>query len=293
MWLRDFYFKRYKLLLLVPLIMIVLSLVVIVSTYNRVGDIVEKDISLRGGVSLTINSDIDISNLEEFLVNKFNEDFDIRRLTEFGSDKQTGFIVEASEVDSDELEEAIEQHLGIDLNRDNLSIEITGSSLGDAFYRQMIKAILFAFAFMAIVVFITFRKFIPSLAVIMSGVFDILVTIAVIDLIGLKISTAGVAALLLILGYSIDTDVLLTTRVIKIREGTVEARILNAMKTGMTMTVTTFIALLIGFFVATSVVIKEMFLIILIGLVVDVIVTWLFNAGVLRLYLERKGEVDG
>jgi len=127
----------------------------------------------------------------------------------------------------------------------------------------------------------------------MSGVFDIIVTLAVIDLIGIRISTAGVAALLLILGYSIDTDVVLTTRVLKRKEGTIEARIINSMKTGFTMTFTTLTALLVGYFISNSFVIKEMFLIIMIGLLVDVLVTWLFNAGVLRWYLEKKGDISG
>ena len=293
MGIKDFYFKNYKLLLLVPIVIIILSLLVIFSTYKEIGDIVNKDISLKGGVSLTVISDADISDLEEHLTGRFNEVFSVRKLTEFGSDKQKGFVVEASDVDADEVEKSIEERLSIELNRDNLSVEVTGSTLGESFYRQMLIAILFAFAFMAIVVFITFRNFVPSFIVIMSGFFDIIVTLAVIDIIGLKISTAGIAALLLILGYSIDTDILLTTRVLKRKEGMMESRISNSIKTGLTMIATTFVALIIGYFATNSFVIKEMFLIIMIGLLVDVIVTWLFNAGFLRLYLERKGEFNG
>lgn len=293
MWIKDFYFKNYKLFLLIPAAMMIFSLFVISSTYNEIGDIVKKDTSLRGGVSLIVISDVDISGLEDYLRNKFDEDFDLRKLTEFGSDKQIGFVVEASDVDAGELEKNIEEKLDIELNQENLSVEITGSTLGNAFYRQMLKAILFAFLFMAAVVFITFRNFIPSLIVVTSVVFDMIVTIAIINLIGLEISTAGVAALLLLLGYSIDSDIVLNTRVLKRKEGTMEARILNSMKTGITMTLTTFTAVFVGYFISNSFVIKEMFLIIMIGLLVDVVVTWIFNTGVLRIYLERKGEAYG
>ena len=288
--LKEFYFKHYKLFILVPVFMLLMSVFVIYSTYNEIGDIVHKDISLKGGVSLTIISDKDITGLEEYLTEKFNEAFAIRKLGEFGSDNQIGFVVEASDVKSDEIIKAIEERLQIELNDNNLSVEETGSTLGEGFYRQMLKAILFAFLFMAIVVFITFRNVIPSLAVMMSGVFDLAATIAVLDLIGLKISTAGVAALLLILGYSIDTDIVLTTRTLKRKEGEVNARIINAFKTGLTMAATTFIALLIGYVVTNSYVVKEMFLIIMIGLVFDIIITWIFNAGILKWYLEKKGD---
>ena len=216
---KEFYFKHYKLFILVPILMLLISVFIIYSTYSEIGDIVNKDISLKGGVSLTIISDKDITGLEEYLTEKFNEGFAIRKLGEFGSDNQIGFVVEASDVKSDEIIKAIEERLQIELNNNNLSVEETGSTLGEGFYRQMLKAILFAFLFMAIVVFITFRNVIPSLAVMMSGVFDLAATIAVLDLIGLKVSTAGVAALLLILGYSIDTDIVLTTRTLKRKEG--------------------------------------------------------------------------
>ena len=287
---KEFYFKHYKLFILVPVLMLLISVFIIYSTYSEIGDIVNKDISLKGGVSLTIISDKDITGLEEHLTEKFNEAFAIRKLGEFGSDNQIGFVVEASDVDSDEVINAIEERLQIELSNNNLSVEETGSTLGEGFYRQMLKAILFAFLFMAIVVFITFRNVIPSLAVMMSGVFDLAATIAVLDLIGLKISTAGVAALLLILGYSIDTDIVLTTRTLKRKEGEVNARIINAFKTGLTMAATTFIALLIGYIITNSYVVKEMFLIIMIGLVFDIIITWIFNAGILKWYLEKKGD---
>jgi len=289
---KEFYFKHYKLFILVPVLMLLISVFIIYSTYSEIGDIVNKDISLKGGVSLTIISDKDITGLEEHLTEKFNQGFAVRKLAEFGSDKQIGFVVEASDVKSDEIIKAIKERLQIELDDNDLSIEETGSTLGEGFYRQMLKAILFAFLFMAIVVFITFRNVIPSLAVMMSGVFDLAATIAVLDLIGLKISTAGVAALLLILGYSIDTDIVLTTRTLKRKEGEVNARIINAFKTGLTMAATTFIALLIGYIITNSYVVKEMFLIIMIGLVFDIIITWVFNAGILKWYLEKKGDLN-
>ena len=65
-------------------------------------------------------------------------------------------------------------------------------------------------------------------------------------------------------------------------------RIINAMKTGMTMTVTTLAALSVTYFVAESAVLKEIMVIIIIGLLIDVVNTWLQNASILRYYLERK-----
>ena len=42
----------------------------------------------------------------------------------------------------------------------------------------------------------------------------------------------GIAAFLLLIGYSIDSDILLTTKVLKRRMGTLFERVKSAMKTG-------------------------------------------------------------
>ena len=52
--------------------------------------------------------------------------------------------------------EEIEKNLNQELTNENFSVEITGSTLGDSFYRQMLVAIGLAFILMAIVVFIAF-----------------------------------------------------------------------------------------------------------------------------------------
>ncbi len=283
---KDFYFKNYRTLMIIPLIIFILSFIIVGVTINKTGDFIEKDVSLKGGTSITIYTDKEYE-LEDFLSKKFNKEFIVRKITEFGTNQQKGIIVEG-EVKSKELKEALEGKLGFKLTDLNSSIEETAPSFGKSFYSQLLSAILIAFVLMAIVVFLVFRNLVPSLAVILSAIFDLVVTVAILNLIGVKISTAGIAALLLVLGYSIDTDLLLTTRLLKRKEGSLKERILGSIKTGLTMTVTTVVALTIGYFVSSSMVLKQMFLIIIIALLVDVISTWIMNTGILRWYLSRK-----
>ena len=89
---------------------------------------------------------------------------------------------------------------------------------------------------MSVTVFIVFRKIVPSLAVICSAFVDIVVAVGGMSLFGIPLSMASVGALLMLIGYSVDTDILLTTRVLKDREGTVNERAAGAFKTGITMT---------------------------------------------------------
>jgi preprotein translocase subunit SecF len=290
--MEKLYNKYYKILIFIPVILFLISILIIANFYSNNGDFVKKDVTLTGGLSTTINieKEIDIVELGNILKNEFKDsDIFLRKLSEFGSNRQIGIIIEASDLKEVDLKPFLEKELDLELTEKNYSVEEAGGSLGDSFYNQMIKAILIAFVLMGIVVFMVFRTLIPSLAVISAALFDIVITISIIDLLGIRLSTAGISALLLLIGYSVDTDILLTTRVLKRKEGSVNERLISSMKTGLTMTVTTLAALSVGYIVTTSPVLKQMFMIILIGLVIDVFATYLTNAGILKWYVERKG----
>jgi preprotein translocase subunit SecF len=141
---------------------------------------------------------------------------------------------------------------------------------------------------MGIVVFLYFRTFVPSIAVILAAFSDLIVTLAVINLMGIKLSTAGIAAFLMIIGYSVDTDILLTTRLVKRTHGTVMSRLMESMKTGMTMSATTIVVVTLALIFTQSETIRQIMTILLVGLMIDVINTWIQNAGIIRIYLERK-----
>ena len=253
------------------------------------GDLIDKDVSLKGGTTLTVYGDYDIEGLQSSLLSEFPEgDVNVRVLSEFASDTTIGFVIEVSDISDGELLDSVESYLGSELDSDNYSIEIVGSALGESFYKQMMIALVLAFLFMGIVVLITFRTFIPSLAVIGAAFADITITLAILVIFNVKLSTSGIAALLLLIGYSIDTDILLTTKILKRNEGRVIDRLFSAMKTGLTMTGTTLAALTLAYIVTTSLVLKQMFLIIIIGLFVDVVYTYAMNAGVLVWYAKWR-----
>jgi preprotein translocase subunit SecF len=118
---------------------------------------------------------------------------------------------------------------------------------------------------------------------------DVFFSLAVFNLMNLKLNTAGVAAFLMLVGYSIDTDILLAVRVLKRKEGTIFERTIGAMKTGMMMSAAALIAVFTAYFLTHSTIIKEIMFILAVGLIGDIIFTWIQNAGILRWHLERKG----
>lgn len=283
----ELYDKKYKHLLIFSFLLLLLSIGILAVQFVRTGDVVQRGVSLKGGLSLTLPVDAGVSSvqLQNSLSAKFPKaDISIRTLTDSG--KVIALIVEASDLDESQLVPALEAE-GLKLEKGKYSVENMGSSLGENFFKDTLRAVLIAFVCMSIVVYLTFRVPVPSFFVILCAFSDIVSTLAVVSLSGMKLSTAGIAAFLMLIGYSVDTDILLTTKVYKRKEGgSYLQKTYSAMRTGLTMTATAFAAVLAAYFVTNSDVIKQIMFILIIGLFFDVVYTWIQNAGILRWYLE-------
>ncbi len=263
--------------------------------YSNNQDLIYKDISLTGGTSVTIFGKINLFDLEQTLSEKL-EEVNIREISNLITREQKAVIIEiktegCNELDVKQTKKILEDYLGYELvEGDNASFECTGSSLSESFYKQLLVAILFAFFFMAIVVFIIFRTFVPSMTVILSAFADILMALTLVNIFGMKMSSAGIIALLMLIGYSVDTNILLTTRLLKRHEGTVNQRIFGAFKTGITMTLTSLLAIVIALLVVKSFspILTQIFTILSIGLCFDILNTWVTNTSILKWYMEKK-----
>jgi len=167
---------------------------------------------------------------------------------------------------------------------------LLGFFMGNFFLtiNPIISAIIFL-TLATILIRIYIKNSVPAFAVMLSAFADIVMTLAVVDLVGMKLSTAGIVAFLMLIGYSVDTDILLTTRLLKKHEG-VNAALFGAFKTGTTMTLTSIIAItaaLIVVFPFASV-LNQIFTILLIGLGFDLFNTWVTNASIIKWYVETR-----
>ncbi|MBI3033456.1 hypothetical protein HYY69_08335 [Candidatus Woesearchaeota archaeon] len=288
--IKKIYVEKYKLLLIIPFLLLFFAFAQLGYQYTTTGSFVKKGVSISGGVTITIldQQEHDLSLLQQQLQTQYpSKDIDIKKITDKGKD--AGLLIEANLFSNDDIElflMSLESILG--KTRDTFNVEITGPSLGKSFFRSLLKGLTIAFICMGIVVFIYFRTPVPSLAVILAAASDMIVTLAVVNLLGMKLSTAGIVAFLFLIGFSVDTDVLLTIRVLKHKEGTYIDRIFSSIRTGMTMTLTALATAIVALLFSNSEVISQIMTILLIGLIADIIFTWIQNVGLLRLYLERK-----
>jgi preprotein translocase subunit SecF len=284
----KFHDKHYKLLLLIPVILLIFSFAYMSVFYSQNNDFFKKDISLTGGTTITVFEKINSQELKINLESQL-EEINTREIYDIITREEKALIIETKS-DVETTKQALENYLGYELTEENSSIEFTGSSLSESFYRQLLIALLIAFIFMALVVFIIFRTIIPSAAVIVSAFADILMTLVIVNLFGIKMSSAGIVAFLMLIGYSVDTDILLTTRILKRTEGSLNERFFGAFKTGLTMTLTSLLAILAALIIVNSfsVILSQIFTILVIGLVFDIFNTWITNVSILKWYVLKK-----
>lgn len=288
-----FHDKYYKHLLLIPLLLLVLSFGILAMNYVQSGEVIKRDISLTGGTSITI-FDVTLTSEQQDTLRNQLENIFFQELTDRFSGEVQGIVIETT-ADVDTARPIIEEVVGVELTQENSSIEFTGASLSESFYRQLLFAVLTALVFMAIVVFLLFRTTVPSLAVILAAIADLIMALAVASFLDMHLSAAGIVAFLMLIGYSVDTDILLTTRVVKRREGSLNERIQSAFKTGTTMTLTSMIAMGVALLMvgSSSLILSQMFAILLIGLVFDLLNTWITNVSLLKWYvLKTEGTKE-
>ncbi len=244
-------------------------------------------IDLKGGVVVTAyNVNANPSELVSYIKEKTNLTVQIERFTSITG--MAGVRIYASaKADSAIIENAIKEKYP---NARVVSRQVS-PTFGKVAQRQGIKAVLFAFIGMAIVVFLFFRNPISSGAIIFSALSDMTIALAVMGIVGIKLTTATIAALLMLIGYTVDSNILLTTRLTKRKEDTIEDAYLYAVSTGFTMSTTTLAALTVLYFVSTSSVIDNIAAVLIFGLLADFMNTWIFNAGVLRWYLSRPNRL--
>jgi preprotein translocase subunit SecF len=167
-------------------------------------------------------------------------------------------------------------------------------TLGAFFLGQMLNIIVTAFILVAIAVFFVFRTPIPSLSVVFGAGNDILVALGLMGLFGIPLGVASIGGLLMLIGYSIDTDMLSAIRILKRTEGTPAERAFSTLKTGLTMTFAAIISfgiLLTVSYVAFIPTYFEIASVVLFGLIADIFTTWFGNTVLVLWYKQRKESI--
>ncbi|RLG17699.1 hypothetical protein DRN75_03355 [Nanoarchaeota archaeon] len=281
----EWYDKNYKKLIIIPTILLLTFSGILIHHKVTTGEFVEKGIEFKGGTVITISTDeqYDVQDLESKFSSELGTDVVVRKINDiFGHTKAYEVSVD-NVLDYDEAIDLVERLLG-DVD---VSIANQEPSLGASFFRDAVKVLAVSFILISLVSFYYFRKFYSALTIVVSAISDIIAIFAVMDLFGMKFSIATIGALLMVLGYSTDSNILLTTNIVKRKEGTISYRIKQTLKTELTQDFAAYLVYFTMFFLSNVSIIKHIALILILGIFFDEIFTLVLNNTLQRVIVEH------
>jgi preprotein translocase subunit SecF len=205
------------------------------------------------------------------------------------NDLQKRFTDAYNEVYSN-YQKSVTGPLGKLLKYDSISVQIVSPVLSSRFISSILIISAWAAVLSAVLVFLFFRTFVPSLAVLIGALSDVIIALGAMGLFGIPLTLPSFAALLMLVGFSLDTDILLTTRLVK-RKGDPADNAFDAMKTGLTMSAAAIVSFGALFILATLTHIPTYFeisAVALAGLFGDMFATWGINAVIVLYYVEHR-----
>jgi preprotein translocase subunit SecF len=261
-------------LIAVPLGLLAAATLVLVVATVFVGSPVPLGIEFTGGTEMQVVTQDSPSEIRAAF------DQEIESITPIASQANTYQLTFQSD-DADPLIDQAEA-AGYEVE----SVGERSASFAEDAQQQALFGLLIAFAGMAVLVFLMFRTFIPSIAVVASAFSDIVIPLSLMRLFGIELSLGTVAALLMLIGYSVDSDLLLNNHIIR-RRGDFYTATFRAMRTGVTMTITSIAAMVVMAVVASSLgipLLPEIAIVLVFGLTADLMNTYLLNVSLLRYY---------
>lgn len=275
---------KLKNFIFIPIILLVFSIFILYQNKQAEGSWIKKDIDLKGGVLVTIESSqkIDAKQVESILTQKYGSVIvsSLRTSTGHGATIEADISVKLEDI-IDTLKES-----NIPIN--SYSAEIIGPALGEAFFNQVRNVLIIGFCLMAVMIFFVYKNPIPSFSMVFAVAGDILAALAITSLFGVEIGFAGFVSLLMFIAYAVDTNIVLTSSVLKIRKEDFEKEYKRAFKTGLTMTSAVVLTMSVVLILSTSKLLTNIASVLLVGFLADIIFTWIFNAGLLQYYIERR-----
>ena len=271
-----------KLLRLLPIPILLLIVCAIYLLFLIQTNQIALDIDFKGGTQIFATSDKQLSDtaLENVL-----KQYDANVRTSRGITGYAVFIDFDASIKAQDVLNTLSQN---GYNFKQYSIQTTGPAIGTYFFQQALIVLAVSFIFMAVTVFIMFRNPMPSLYLILTVASDLTETFVITQIIGIKLSLAVFAALLLLIGAAVGDNILFTTRLLKSTPKDYDAIIKKTFKTGMTMFAAVQAAFASLLLISASAVITQIAAISIIGGVLDVMNSWVLNLGLLMLFMTRK-----
>lgn len=285
----------HKRLIAIPLILAAFFGSVIAFHWRSTGDPVPLSMEFAGGSFVRIRG---IKNLNTREAENFRTAFQEK----FGGSVEIHTIENGVEIETSEdllgtqenrtTEDRIKSLLsdiGIEKEPD-ISTESMGSIITQLYKNRARDAAIAAIIAMAIILFIALRHFTTVGGILSVVGLDFLGILGGMTILDIPLSLASMAGILLIFGYAVNTNILLSTNVLKRKGGTPRERAGRAMSTGVKMSSTSATAMIALNLLTSAPELEQISAVLVIGILVDMVNTWLLNSGLILRHQKGKGE---
>ena len=204
------FIKKRRLWYSISLTIITIGLIFMVKNYQSMNHIFNLGIDFTGGTSITLRFNTSLENIET----KLRENLIAVGLEKHSvqSSGLNDYIIKTEEMDvnkRNQLFQLIETNIA---SFDTLEVDIIGPSIGDELRRTSFFIIIAVS--IAILIYCSWRfELIYGLAAIIALLHDALILITVTAIFKFEVNTAYVAALLTVLGYSINDTIVIFDRI--------------------------------------------------------------------------------
>lgn len=255
--------KNNKIFYIIPVVIIIIGIIM-----GFVNGGFNLDTEFIGGTSLTIDmgKDFSDSELNNFAEKALGKDVTVQKT------EGNKAVIRTVEITNDEkatLLSALATEYGIEAEAENF--ESVSATIGAETQQKAIIAVIIAVVLMLIYISIRF-EFLSGVAAVMALIHDVLIMLAVYLIFKIPVNSSFVAALLTILGYSINATIVMFDRV---RENTrltrkeafqsiVNKSVWQTMGRSINTTITTLVTIVLLYFMGVDA-IKEFALPIIVG----------------------------
>lgn len=267
-----------------PLILLTFFLLVSINHYIKNGEFFIRDLDLKGGTSISFltSQEVNIERISSILgeyskqalisISKSEKDYSVR-------------ITLPGEIPHEEILKLIKNS---EIEIKEHSIQYVGPELGAAFFTQVFYLLTIAYVLIFAANYFIYRKLIIAITIILSSIADIIYVIGVTTLLNIPISFAGFTSLLLVIAYTIDTNILLSTKILSEKLEEFYSVYKKTLITGATVSSGLILSMIIVLLFSNSKLLNNIAIILLIGQIAELINTYLLNAGLIEVILVGK-----
>jgi preprotein translocase subunit SecF len=284
----SFIENNYKKFLLLSISLFAIFIGIILFNYFKYGYIINKSITISGGYVTLINNNYNLTNTEiQNILNQMN-------ITDYVlySTPNIIYIESRDQINRTLLINLLNQYYNISIQPSDISIQQYSSLVGDLIFNQFLFFVILAMILAAFVIFIAFRVSNTTLNIISTILFDIIGLLAILSITKYPIGANGFIAMLMILGFAIDNNVVLSTNMIKEKDKPFIERVKMSFRVGMLMEIIALYTLLLLYFIVPDPSVNEFAFVLSTATILDLIYYLIGNIPLYK-YFEAKKEQEG